>query len=185
MGLPGANEMTSAQQDAADEMVRGPRGAVAGPFVPMLRSPELMTRVQRVGELLRFGETSLAPDLREMVVLVVAARWDARYEWGSHIRGAADAGIPREVCDAISRGAAPSGLTPRLGAGYDLVAALLDGAGVPDELYDRAVGELGEQGVIDVAVLAGYYTTLAFVLSAADVPGEDPPAPLPALPPRG
>jgi 4-carboxymuconolactone decarboxylase len=48
------DKMTDAQKKAADELVAGPRGVVAGPFVPLLRSPELMSRLQKTGEYLRF-----------------------------------------------------------------------------------------------------------------------------------
>jgi hypothetical protein len=47
--------MTEAQRAAADELIAGPRKGVKGPFVPLLRSPELMARLQKVGEYLRFA----------------------------------------------------------------------------------------------------------------------------------
>ena len=38
--------MTDAQRKAAAALTAGPRGGVRGPFVPLLRSPELMDRLQ-------------------------------------------------------------------------------------------------------------------------------------------
>ena len=52
------DQMTPAQREAAAEISAGPRGAVIGPFAPLLRSPELMTRLQKVGEYLRFEARS-------------------------------------------------------------------------------------------------------------------------------
>ncbi|MBI2296616.1 MAG: hypothetical protein HYU76_11445, partial [Betaproteobacteria bacterium] len=46
--------MTDAQKQAAAELAAGPRGSLRGPFVALMRSPELMRRVQKVGEYLRF-----------------------------------------------------------------------------------------------------------------------------------
>ncbi|MGZ6292865.1 MAG: carboxymuconolactone decarboxylase family protein, partial [Syntrophales bacterium] len=43
-------KMTDLQKKYADEIIKGPRGALYGPFVPLIRSPELMDRAQRVGE---------------------------------------------------------------------------------------------------------------------------------------
>jgi len=40
--------MTDAQRRAADELTAGPRGGVKGPFIPLLRSPELMTDCRRL-----------------------------------------------------------------------------------------------------------------------------------------
>jgi hypothetical protein len=48
------DQMTAAQQKAAAELAAGPRGRVMGPFVPLLRSPEFMSRLQKTGEYLRF-----------------------------------------------------------------------------------------------------------------------------------
>lgn len=36
--------MSAAQREAADALIAGPRKAVLGPFIPLLRSPELMAR---------------------------------------------------------------------------------------------------------------------------------------------
>jgi 4-carboxymuconolactone decarboxylase len=47
--LPEA-QWTHEQRSAAEEVIRGPRGALISPFVPLLRSPELMTHAQRMGE---------------------------------------------------------------------------------------------------------------------------------------
>ena len=44
--------MTDAQRRAAEELTAGPRGGVKGPFIPLLRSPELMDRLQKVGDVL-------------------------------------------------------------------------------------------------------------------------------------
>ena len=52
--------MTEAQRAAADELIAGPRKGVKGPFIPLLRSPELMARLQKVGEYLRF-DSALPP----------------------------------------------------------------------------------------------------------------------------
>ena len=41
--------MNEAQQAAAQALIDGPRGAVFGPFNALLRSPELMNRLQKVG----------------------------------------------------------------------------------------------------------------------------------------
>src|SRR5687768_8327283 len=61
--------MTEAQRAAADELIAGPRKGVKGPFIPLLRSPELMARLQKVGEYLRF-DSVLPPRLSEFTTLV-------------------------------------------------------------------------------------------------------------------
>ena len=60
--------MNPAQRAAADELIAGPRKAVRGPFIPLMRSPELLTRIQKVGEVLRFHSV-LPARLTELVTL--------------------------------------------------------------------------------------------------------------------
>jgi 4-carboxymuconolactone decarboxylase len=75
--------MTPAQKKAAAELAAGPRGGVRGPFVPLLRSPELMDRLQKVGEYLRY-QGSLQTRLNEFVMLIVARQWSQQFEWFVH-----------------------------------------------------------------------------------------------------
>ena len=46
--------LTDGQRVVYEAMVAGPRGAVVGPFHPLLRSPELCARAQSLGAYLRF-----------------------------------------------------------------------------------------------------------------------------------
>ena len=50
LGPIAPEDWTAAQRAAAQAIIDGPRGAVYGPFVPLLRSPELMEYAQRMGE---------------------------------------------------------------------------------------------------------------------------------------
>jgi 4-carboxymuconolactone decarboxylase len=45
--------MNDAQRQAAEALIAGPRKAVVGPFIALLRSPELLDRMQSVGEYIR------------------------------------------------------------------------------------------------------------------------------------
>ena len=83
LSMPERELLTQAQEKAIQQITSGPRGALVGPFVPLLRSPELMTRLQLVGEYLRY-DSVLDDDLFELAVLVVARRWDQQFEWGHH-----------------------------------------------------------------------------------------------------
>ena len=76
-------QLTADQQAAVDELVASPRGAVIGPFVATLRSPELTRRLQRLGEYLWY-HAALAPKLREMAILLTAREWRQDFEWEVH-----------------------------------------------------------------------------------------------------
>src|SRR5262245_64005535 len=76
-------QLTDAQKQVYDAIAGGPRGGVRGPFVPLLRSPELADRVQKLGEYLRFN-SSLPARLNEMAILINARFWESKYEWNAH-----------------------------------------------------------------------------------------------------
>ena len=171
-------QMTPEQRAAAAEISAGPRGAVIGPFAPLLRSPELMTRLQKVGEYLRF-ESPLDRRLFEMTILFVARWWDQQFEWTYHHPLALQAGLDPAVADAIAEGRRPEGMDPAATAAWDLLDELHRTRGVSDGTYARAVAELGEGGVVELVATAGYYTTLAVVMNTAHTPA--PAAPLPDL----
>jgi len=89
-----ADKMTDAQRKAAAEMIAGPRKGVKGPFIPLLRSPELMDRLQKVGEYLR-SQSSLEQRISEFIMLVVSREWTQHFEWFVHVPLGRKAGISR------------------------------------------------------------------------------------------
>ena len=177
-----AAQMDDAQKAAFDEIVGGRRGALYGPFVPALRSPEFMRRLQRLGEYLRY-DSALPAHLREMTILLVAREWTQDFEWSVHAPLAREAGLPELVIDGIAAGGRPEAMDAAAAVVFDFVAELQRTRGVCDATYARVVAAFGERGVIDLVGIYGYYATLAMVMNVARTPlpaGESPA--LPALP---
>lgn len=175
--------MTDAQRKVADELAAGPRGGVKGPFIPLLRSPELMDRLQKVGEYLRF-KSSLEPRISEFVMLVVSRHWTQQFEWAVHVPLALKAGVQRETVDTLAHGARPAAMAKDEAVAYDFVDELSRNKGISDATYRQALGQFGEGGVIDLLGLVGYFTTVSMVMNVAHTP---PPlasgvAPLEAVP---
>src|ERR1700742_2895414 len=69
-----ADQLTDAQKRAAEVFAEGRGYALRGPFVPLLRSPEVMLRAKAMGDYLRF-KSVLGPRLNEMVILITAREW--------------------------------------------------------------------------------------------------------------
>lgn len=178
--LPPEDELTEVQREAVARIASGPRGAIIGPFVPLLRSPELMTRIQLVGEYLRFSSV-LDDDLVELVILYVARAWDQDFEYGFHRPLALATGLPAEVVDAVARGVRPTTGRPEIALVHDLVDELHRTRQVTDRTYAAACDGLGETKVVEVVATAGYYTTLAMTMNVGRTP---PPEGAPRLPPR-
>jgi 4-carboxymuconolactone decarboxylase len=160
-----ADQLTEAQKKAAEVFVEGRGYAVRGPFVPLIRSPEVMLRAKAMGDYLRF-KSVLEPRLNEMVILITAREWTQQYEWNAHYPAAMKAGLRREVADAIADGHRPAGMAEDEEIAYDLATEILRLRRVSDATYRRAVAKFGEQGVIDLLGVVGYYNFLAIVMNA-------------------
>lgn len=177
-----ADKMTVAQKQAAAALAAGPRGDVKGPFVSLLRSPDLMDRVQRVGEYIRF-RCPLDKRINEMAAAITARHWTQQFEWWAHARQALEAGLKPAIAAAIAEGRRPAGMAEDEEIVYDFLTELLVNKGVCDTTYERALRKFGDQGVIDIIGISGYYGLLAMVMNVARtaVP-EGNPLPLAALP---
>ena len=157
---------TDAQRRAVVAIVSGPRGGLYGPFVPLMRSPELMDCAQRMGEYLRY-RSALGTRLSELVILLIARAWDQQVEWAIHAPVALAAGIDTGVVTAIAEGRRPAGMSVDEALVHDFSMELNRDRAVSDETFERARTRFGEQGVVDLLGLNGYYTLLAMVMNTA------------------
>jgi 4-carboxymuconolactone decarboxylase len=169
----GDAEMTPDQVAAVREISAGPRGGLIGPFVPLLRSPELMTRLQKVGEHLRFG-TVLGQDILELTILTVAQEWGQEFEWGFHRPLAERAGVPDSVIADLAEGRQPASISGDQAVAFDVARQLQHAHRVDEDTFVRAVAAFGEDGFVELVATVGYYTTLAMVMNAAQTPPPPP-----------
>ena len=167
-----ADKMTDAQRKAAAEMIAGPRKGVKGPFIPLLRSPELMDRLQKVGEYLRF-QSSLPQRISELIMLVVSREWTQHFEWFVHVPLGRKAGISEDTISALAEGRRPPGMSEDEALAHDFCVELLRNKGVSETTYRSAVMKFGENGVIDMIGVAGYFTTMSMVMNVAHSPPSD------------
>ena len=178
------DQMTPAQKAAVEGVMSGPRKHMGGPFSALLRSPELMNRVQKVGEYLRFV-CPLEKRLGEFAAIIAARHYNQQFEWWAHYRQAVEAGLKKEIADAVGEGRRPSGMAEDEEILYDFLTEALKNNGVCDTTYARTVKKYGEGSTVDILAIAGYYGLLALVMNVARTPVPEGHAlPLPALPLR-
>ncbi len=175
-----AEKLTDAQRLAIKEFSAARNASVSGPFWPLLRSPEVMSRARAMGDYLRF-KSSLAPRLSEFAILITARHWAQAYEWDAHHRLALEGGLSAAIATAIAEGRRPEKMADDEAALYAFCTELHQNKSVSDATYARAVAAFGEHGVIDLIGISGYYTMLAMVLNTArtPLPAGRPPAILP------
>ncbi|MCB9960507.1 MAG: carboxymuconolactone decarboxylase family protein [Hyphomonas sp.] len=158
------DELTPGQRIVYDEIVSGPRGGIGGPFEPWLRSPELAGLAQRLGAFCRY-RTSLEPILSELAILIVASQHKAQIEWVAHFPIAVAAGLPVSVAECIRSDSPPDIKDDRLSLVADVVFSLTRTSRLSDELYTKALSELGEQALVELVGVVGYYTFVALTLN--------------------
>jgi len=164
-----ADKLTEAQRKAIEEFRAARSAEISGPFVPLLRSPEVLTRARALSDYLRY-RSALPPRLSEFVILMTARAWTQNYEWNAHEPLARRAGLSDGVIKAIADGRRPDGMAEDEEILFTFCDELRRTQEVSDPLYARAVAKFGEQGVIDTVGLVGYYTLIAMVLNTARTP---------------
>lgn len=161
-------QMSDAQKRVYDE-IAGSRGSVRGPFGPLLRSPELADRWQRLGGYVRY-KTSLPARLNEFAILITARFWGSKYEWYAHKPEAIKGGLAESVAEDLAQNKRPANMKPDEELVYDFCTVLHRQHFVDDELFNRAMQTLGERGVIDLVAVSGFYVAVSMVLNTAEIP---------------
>jgi 4-carboxymuconolactone decarboxylase len=163
-----ADKLTDAQKKTVADMQAGSFG-VGGPFVALLREPKLADQAYAMATYFR-NESVLGPKLTEFVIMLAARDWTQQFEWTAHYSRALKSGLKQETIGAIAEGRRPAGMPEDEEIVYDFWTELNHNKSVSDGTYDRAVKKFGEQGVVSVTALNGYYAMLAMVLNVARTP---------------
>ena len=177
------DSMTDEQRRVHDVIASGPRGSVRGPLAVWLHRPQLAERAQALGRYCRY-DSSLAPNLSELAILVVARAWGSEYEWRAHRPHALAAGVGADVIEAIRRGREPAFDDEEERIVYRFATVLHRERRIPGDLYDQVVRVLGPDRTVDLVGVLGYYTLISMTINAFEVThpdgGPDELEPIPA-----
>ncbi|GAB3437948.1 hypothetical protein GCM10027570_00640 [Streptomonospora sediminis] len=158
--LPGADE--------AGYLTVLPDGRLIGPFNAMLRKPGIaMPLLEWVQAIARTG---IPADVREVVILAVAAQWQAEYALYAHTAAAVRAGVPEAAIEALRRGDTPRGLRAEADVAHRLATALVRDHRVPPALYADAVAAFGADGLVALVNLIGQYLNTSALLTCFQIP---------------
>ena len=119
-----ADKLTDAQKKAAETFAEGRGYQVRGPFVPLIRSPEVMLRAKAMGDYLRF-KSVLEPRINEMVIITTAREWTQQFEWQAHSPAALKACLRPDTADAMAHGRPPTGFAEDQEIAYDMATEIL------------------------------------------------------------
>lgn len=146
----------------------GPDGALVGPFNAFVHAPELGKRLSSLGVHLRFG-TSVERRLIEVAICTVGAHFHAEFEFWAHARMAIEHGVSPDVVEMLRAGGRPDFERDDERIVHQLVTQSLVDHRVSDEVYAEAQELLGEQGLVELISVAGYYCLASVLLNLFDV----------------
>jgi 4-carboxymuconolactone decarboxylase len=185
-------EMTPEQRKYADAVMAGPTSStgsaavvpgaatIGSPFNVYLRSPLLAEQLRGVAEYLRF-KTSLPFKLNEFAILITARKWTAQYEWFAHHRLAMKAGLDPAIAEDLAQGRRPAKMPADEEAIYNFCHDLHTTNQVSDASFKAVKDRFGEQGVVDLIAVSGYYVMVSMILNTDRSPmpgGAQPPLPV-------
>jgi 4-carboxymuconolactone decarboxylase len=165
-------KLTSEQTKVFDQLTAG-RGRILGPYKIWIHSPTVAAGMERIGTFLN-KHASLSKREVEMVILVIAQHWKGDYVRQAHIREGKAAGLTQETIDAILAGGDPKLADPHERAVHRFAATLVGGSKLSDAEFAEIEAALGREGIAEVLVLLGYYTSVALAMKVHDVPIPQP-----------
>ena len=171
LALPDAADQTPEQRAAAQALIDGPRKGVYGPFLPLMHCPQLLDRVGKVGEYLRF-DSLLDARIRELVMCAVARHVGNQFEWLMHAPLALKAGVAADTLEALRVGARPRNLPADEEVALDFTQELTHRHGVSEPTFALALARFGDKGVVELTMVAGYFVMVSWMMNVAHTPAQ-------------
>lgn len=144
-------------------------GALMGPWNPWLHEPKIGKAIWEL-TLAMTANATLPENVRQIVILVVGARYDAAYEIYAHIAVAEKEGMVAERLATMMADLKPTDLNKQESVAYDLAYALSRGGVLPEPLYRLAVDTFGQGGTNEMIYLVGLYALVSTTLNGFNVP---------------
>jgi 4-carboxymuconolactone decarboxylase len=144
------------------------RGDVVPNYAALFNNPEVAIRLGRLGSYARY-DTKLDPRVKALGVLTSAREVNGHYVWTVNQAPAKAAGISDDIISAIREFRAPVGLEPEDAAVVQFLLELLRQHRVSDATFEALRSRLGDAGIIELLIVAGYYQALANCLQALEV----------------
>jgi 4-carboxymuconolactone decarboxylase len=160
----------NAEQARVYDAAKESSGIVGGPYYAYIRLPKLFEAAQNMRACLSSGPLSRRE--QQIVNLVVARHWNARYPWFAQVRGSLAAGIEQSVIDAINARKTPNLADARERTCFAVASELLANRGLSDATYAAAEKTMGLEDLVALVATTGSFSMTCIT---AGTFGIDPP----------
>jgi 4-carboxymuconolactone decarboxylase len=116
------------------------------------------------------ANATLADNIRQIVILVVGARFDAAYEIYAHVAVAEREGMHPTRLATLLADLKPNDLSKDESVAYDLAYKLVRGGTLPEPVYRLAIDTFGQHGTNEMIYLVGLYSLVSTTLNGFNVP---------------
>lgn len=154
--------------EAYDQVAELRGGAVSGPYGVLLHSPEAAIRGAALSNYLRWNSAPTAVQ-RETAILTLAHHLDAHVMWAGHVRLGREVGVREGLFEAIEAGVDPAELPDEEAEIVRYVRELFETNRVSDATFEALHERLGDQGIVDLTALLGYYAFVGAILNAFEI----------------
>ena len=161
----------NAEQARVYDTAKQSSGIVGGPYYAYIRLPKLFEACQNLRASLLSGPLSARK--QQIVNLVVARHWNARYPWFAQVRRSLAVGIAQEVIDAINAHGNPGLVDAREHTCLVVARELLARKSLGDETYSAAEKTMGLESLVALVASIGSFSMTCMT---ANTFGIDPPA---------
>jgi uncharacterized peroxidase-related enzyme len=142
----------------------------------LANTPNGLRNFMRLGNSLLFHGV-LPPALRELAILCVAQMTGASYEWAHHVPIARQVGVREEQIAGLMAWRTSPHFDKRERAVLDYAEHVTSAVAAPDEVFREARAHLSEAEVVELTLVAGYWSMVARLLVALQIDVEPPFAP--------
>jgi len=161
----------NAEQARVYDAAKQTSGIVGGPYYAYIRLPKLFEACQNLRASMAAGPLSRRE--QQIVNLVVARHWNARYPWFAQVRASLAVGIEQGVIDAINARKAPSLPDARERTCFTVASELLANKGLSDATYAAAEKAMGEESLVALVATIGSFSMTCLTATTFQV---EPPA---------
>ena len=165
-------KLTPEQTTVFNELTAG-RGRILGPYKIWIHSPKVASGMEKIGTFLN-KRSSLSPREVEIGILVIANHWNGEYVKQAHIKLGKEVGLSQETIDAILAGRDPKLTDPHERGVHAFATTLVSGKKPSDTEFAAIEQAIGREGIAEVLVLLGYYTSVALGMKVHEVPIPQP-----------
>ena len=164
----------NAEQGRVYDAAKNSGGPVGGPYYAYIRLPKLFEAAQNLRATLSSGPLSRRE--QQVVNLVVARHWNAKYPWFAQARASLTVGISHAVIDAINAGSTPDLPDAREKTCYTVAREILNNKGLSNETYAAAEKTMGLESLVALVATTGSFSMTCITAGTfgIEAPADNP-----------